>query len=82
MDNNEIVNDETFSLYSVIEYASENFVGLLLLLLAIFIIYFVDYISRINALIFAIPSPIYGMPTTVNSIPTPKMHKSKKFKKR
>ena len=38
MDNNEIVNDETFSLYSVIEYASENFVGLLLLLLAIFII--------------------------------------------
>lgn len=81
MDDIEFVNDEPFSIYYVIKYISENIVGLLLLLLAILIIYFVDYISRINALIFAMPSPIPGMPSTSNAIPMPKINKSKKSKK-
>jgi hypothetical protein len=81
MDNNEVINDESFSLYSVIKYISENFIGMLLLLLAIIIIYTVDYISHINSLTFAMPSPIPGMPATANAIPIPKMNKSKKSKK-
>ncbi len=75
--------EEPFSLNSLIEYVNENFYGLLLFILAFFIIYFVDYISRINALIFAMPSPIPGMPsqTSIPSI-TPHKGKIKKFKKR
>lgn len=82
MNNNEVINDEPFSLYSLIQYVSENFVGLLLLVLAFFIIYFVDYISRLNSLIFAMPSPIPGLPSTNNNTPMLKINKAKKFKKR
>lgn len=67
MDNIEqhIMNhDEDFSL---IDYVRENYIGLLLLVLAFFIIYLVDYISRINALIFAMPSPIPGVTQTLSS---------------
>jgi hypothetical protein len=54
-----------------------------LLAVAFFIIYFVDYISRINALIFAIPTPIAGlpMPTNIPSIKPPNRNKFKKIKK-
>lgn len=81
MDNTQLVNDDYFTLYSVIKYVRENFVGLILLLLAVLIIYIVDYISHINSLIFAMPSPIPGMPATANSIPIPKIKKTKKSKK-
>jgi hypothetical protein len=75
--------EELFSLKSLIEYVNENFYGLILLILAFFIIYFVDYISHINALMFAMPSPIPGMPshTSIPSI-TPHKGKIKKVKKR
>jgi len=55
------MNDESFSL---IEYISENFIGILLLVLAFIIICVVEYISRLNALIFSMPSPIPGIGTT------------------
>jgi len=55
-----IQNEESFSF---LEYISENFIGLLLLMCVFLIIYFVDYINRFNALILAssqgqIASPI------------------------
>ena len=76
--NNEFVNDEPFS---VIQYIKENFVGLLLLLLVFLIIYFVDHISRINALIFAMPSPIPGVSAPTNHVITTITKKTKKVKK-
>lgn len=81
--NIEVVNDESFSLETLFQYINENFFGLMLLVLAFFIIYFVDYISRINALIFAIPPSIPGMtpPPNIPIIKPPK-GKFKKFKKR
>ena len=77
----EVVNDETFSLQYVFQYVKENFIGLLLLLLAFYIIYFVDYISRINALMFAMPSPIPGVQPATNNISAPKINKPKRSKK-
>jgi hypothetical protein len=82
--NIEVNIDESFTLQTLFHYISENFYGLLMLLLAFFIIYFVDYISRINALLFAMPSPIPGMPTPSNIIlirPS-NVNKIKKLKKR
>lgn len=81
--NIEIINDEPFSLETLLQYVNENIYGLLLLVFAFFIIYFVDYISHINAMIFAIPSPVPGMPalTNIHSIKHPK-EKFKKVKKR
>ena len=70
--NNE--TNEQLNLYSIIEYVSENFIGLVLLIFAFFIIYFVDYINRLNAIIFSpqIPAPVPLIPFKP---------KSKKFKK-
>lgn len=81
MNNIKVINDEPFSLYSIITYISENILGLALFILVFFIIYFVDYISRLNALIFAMPSPIPGLQISTNNISIPKSHKTKKFKK-
>jgi hypothetical protein len=76
--NGEAVSDEPFS---VIQYFKENFIGLLLLLLALCIIYFVDHISRINAVLFSMPSPIPTVPTAIHNIMTHKSKKMKNFKK-
>jgi len=66
--------NEQWKLYSIIEYISENLVGLMLFILTFFIVYFVDYINRINSMLFApqLPIPIKAVPIKV---------KSKKFKK-
>jgi hypothetical protein len=82
--NVEVADDESFSLQSLFQYVNENFYGLMLLVVAGFIIYFVDYISRINALIFAMPSPVPGMPSSSTNIPSikPPKGKFKKTKKR
>jgi len=79
----ELVNDESFSLETLFQYVNENFYGLILLSFAFFIVYFVDYISRINALIFAIPTQIPGiqMPTNISSMKPPKVKKFKKIKR-
>lgn len=76
--NNEFVNDEPFS---VLQYVKENVIGLLLLLLAFCIIYFVDHISRINALTFAMPSPIPGVQSASNNIVVSITKKTKKVRK-
>jgi len=78
MENIEFVNDDSITLF---QYINDNFIGLMLLALSIFIIYFVDYISQLNAVIFAIPPSIPGMPTT-NNMPITNLNKAKKSKKR
>jgi hypothetical protein len=56
---------------NLIEYISDNFVGLLLLISVFFIIYFVDHINRLNAMIFQTPLP----PGLAHSIPIQKISK-------
>ena len=66
--NNEETNEQ-WTLYSIIQYISENFIGLMLLIFAFFIIYFVDHINRLNSMLFA------------PQLPVPIKVKSKKIKK-
>ena len=63
---------------TLLEYINENVYGLLLFVFVLFIIYYVDYISRINALLFAMPSTIPGMPPTIT---IPSIHVKRKNKK-
>lgn len=60
--------NESLSLDSIIEYVSENVIGLLLLLLTFVIIYLVDYISYINSLLNIVPSPVPGLQINNNNI--------------
>ena len=76
------MNDESveqWTLHSVIEYVSENFIGFILLILAFFIIYFVDYINQLNAMIFTPQNPIPHL--SIPQIPIAMKVKSKKGKK-
>lgn len=52
--------NEQLTFYSIIQYISENFIGLMLLIFAFFIIYFVDHINRLNSILFSqqVPIPI------------------------
>jgi hypothetical protein len=83
--NTEVINDEPESFYSLIMYIKENIAGLSLLLLAMIIIFIVDYISRINAIIFS-GSPPIALPTvipgTVQLMLNNKNNKMRKFRKR
>ena len=72
MDNQNLENEKTFN---ILEYVKDNLPGLILLLVAFFIIYFVDYINQLNALIYSTPSPI---PLAVAS---PQKISKRKFKK-
>ena len=79
--NTEVINDEPFSLYSVITYISENIKGLSLLVLAILIIVFVDYISRINTILFSGTPPIV-LPTVIpGGIQLMQVNKPQKMRK-
>ena len=53
-----------WNLNSIIEFVKENFIQILLLILVFIIIYTVDYISNLNAVIFAIQTPI---PTSIST---------------
>lgn len=59
---------ESLSFNSVFEYIKNNIIGLLLLILVFFIIYFVDYINRINSALYSLPNPI-PIPGIVNTNP-------------
>jgi hypothetical protein len=79
--NNEF--DEQWTLHSVMEYMSDNFIGLILLILAFFIIYFVDHINQLNAMIFDPSTPLPNIPSSKIPIPIiPTKPKSKKLKRR
>lgn len=78
--NNEVINDEPFSLYSLVSYIKENIAGLSLLLLTVIIVIFVDYISRINTIIFSAPNPL-NLPG-FQQFQTGKQPKMRKFRKK
>jgi hypothetical protein len=75
--NNEV--DEPWTLYSIIEYVSENFIGLTLLILAFLIIYVVDHINHLNAII--LNPQIHIQQLSSPKISNPMKVKSKKLKK-
>jgi hypothetical protein len=55
--------DQQYSGFNYMEYISENIFGLILLVFAFFIIYFVDHINQLNAALM-LPSlsvPIAGL---------------------
>ena len=52
---------------NIIEYIKENYIGLSLFIFAFFIIYFVDYINGLNALMYSTPSPIPGLSNNNNN---------------
>lgn len=73
------IYNETITFNDVVNYVTDNFIGLLMLLSVFFIIYFVDYICRINSILFVMPSPIPGMPQNIT--PPINVKKNKKSKK-
>lgn len=78
------MDDEQWSIYSIMEYISENFIGLILLVFTFLIIYFVDYINNLNAIIMSSQSsiPQLSIPQIpIPKIPIPLKVKSKKIKK-
>ena len=80
--------DDKIYVFNFFEYINENFFGLILFISVFFIIYFIDYINRLNAIIFsthntlpipgAISGPISGPITTIPI----RQNLKKKFKKR
>jgi hypothetical protein len=68
--------DEDFSIWDILN-TKDNFIKFLLLLLVPVIIYIVDHISNINAIIFSFPSPVIGLPVQ-NKIKIPKKRLPKK----
>jgi hypothetical protein len=77
--NNE--HDEPWTLYSIIEYVSENFIGLSLLILAFVIIYVVDHINQLNAIMMSSQIQIPIKQLSSSKTPNPMKVKSKKLKK-
>ena len=75
MDNQNFEDNQTFN---ILEYVNENLSGLFLLLLAFFIIYFVDYINRLNTIIYSTPVSIPSLPSVIIS---PQKIVKRKFKK-
>jgi len=68
-----------WDLNSIINYIKDNYIQFLLLILVFFIIYIVDYISNINAMIFSMPSPIPGSkPPDSTQIKLPKKRRQSK----
>jgi len=66
-----VVKDE-FSVWdfnSIIQYVKQHYIQLLLLLLVPIIIYTIDHISNINAMIFGLPSAVPGLPSQNNKLP-------------
>ena len=55
------------SLYSIIHFVKNNIIQILMLLSVVIIIYVVDHISQINAVIYGLPSAIPGLPGSSNN---------------
>ena len=80
MDNSLEVHDESFSFWnfnSVINFYKDKHFQIFLLLLVFGIIYVVDHISNINAMIFAMPSAIPGVASKNPGKPSKRSKKSK-----
>ena len=66
-------------IHSIMNFIKKNYIQLFLLLLVPIIIYIVDHISNINAVLFGLPSPIPGAP---QQQPKNLQTQNKLFKKR
>ena len=64
MDNQNLENEKIFN---ILEYVKDNFIGLILLLIAFFIIYFVDYINKLNIMIYSTPLQVHGLSSVISS---------------
>ena len=64
MDNENLENEKIFN---ILEYVKDNFIGLILLSIAFFIIYFVDYINKLNIMIYSTPLPVHGLTSVISS---------------
>lgn len=74
MDIQNLENKQTFD---ILQYVKENLSGLFLLALAFLIIYFVDYINRLNTIIYSTPT-IPNIQSIVASTQKISKRKSKK----
>lgn len=72
MDND--INESVITFGSILDYIKENIIGLSMFILVFFIIYVVDHINRINSIIFATPSSIPSISTSI-PIKIPKIPK-------
>lgn len=83
--NIEVINDEPFSINGLFTYIKENITGLFLLAFTVLIVIFVDYISRINAIIFSPQNPMSfttTIPIGMQLMQVSKPQKIRKFRKR
>jgi hypothetical protein len=69
-----------WNIYTIIKYIKNHYIQFILLLFVFIIIYVVDYISNINAMIFTMPSAIPGVIAPTNKITTPKKIKKNRKK--
>ena len=63
MDNSEN-QDFSWDINTIIDFIKNNYIQILMFLSVFVIIYVVDYISNINAVLFGIPSAVPGQNTT------------------
>jgi len=75
MDNPNLENENKIN---ILEYVKDNFIGLILLSIAFFIIYFVDYINKLNVMIYSTPLPIHGFTSVISSHQKLEKKKTKK----
>lgn len=76
------LNNDINNSFSVLEYVSENYIKIILLLFTFFIIYVVEKISRYNSLIYGSSSVIPGMFGVMQTATAPIIRlKNKKIKK-
>lgn len=78
MENNDNEDLSIYNINSIIHFIKTNIIQILLLILVFVIIYTVDYISNINAMIFTMQSPIIGL----TSLQPKSQLKRNKFKKK
>jgi len=77
--------DGEFSLWdinSITNFIKDNVIQILMLLSVFIIIYVIDYITHINAILYGLPSAIPGLPSQNNAIPISPVEKVIKRKTR
>lgn len=80
--NNQNFNNTDLKQFNIFQYIKENLYGFILLVLVFFIIYFVDYLNRLNMIIYSTPTPTPTPITGLKSIISyPQKISKRKFKK-
>ena len=65
MDNSE-TESSIWDINTILDFIKNNYIQILMFLSVFVIIYVVDYISNINAILFGLPSAVPGLPTSQN----------------